>query len=150
MWMSKGISRRYGNPSQTSITRKGFVTYQHSPLIYSDASRKEKNCCPTRNSTPHAVHSRHIPRAAGRDNFRVLWHHLAWLLAGGGLVTHSSAKSTNGHKKLRRTNRPTAEPCMDKHVLSTHLNANNVNVRLRKVYPLELKIFINSLHKKTV
>lgn len=54
---------------------------------------------------------------------------LARLLAGG-LVTRGSAKSANGRKKLRRTDRPTAEPCMDKHDLSVPFkHRHNVNKR---------------------
>lgn len=61
------------NSTQTSITRKGCVTYHRSLLMYSDASQEHRTDSRlTRNSTPHAVHSRHIPRATGRDNFRAL------------------------------------------------------------------------------
>lgn len=55
---------------------------------------------------------------------------LAMLLAGG-LVTYGSAKSANGRKKLRRTDRPTGDPCMDKHDLFQHEHYVNEE---RKVY----------------
>lgn len=143
-----GISPGYScEPSHTSITRKGLVTYQRSPLIYSDANQKHgKDSRPTKNSTPYGVHSRHIPRGAGRDNFRAPWHHLARLLAGG-LVTYSSAKSANGRKKLRRTDRPTVDPCMDNHDLSVPFkHVRNVNERWRKIKPLEQRLPINLVH----
>lgn len=56
------------NPLTPQLSEKALwhTSIHIYSVIYSDANQKHrKDICPTRNSTPYAVHSRHIPRGKG-------------------------------------------------------------------------------------